>query len=256
MGVELGNNLLPPQKDNVTGFWEDSDLNALNMEMLDALGTKWEFDHTASRQRTGRASSRGYLDRGVQLLRQKTSEVEIFGFKDPRTAKLLPFWKEVFTSSGLKTGYIVVVRNPLSVYRSLKKRRGLGIEQTSLLWLEHTINSLAGTTGEDRVIVDYDHLMTFPEIEIQRIANRLDLQIIPAELEKFNTEFLSRELQHTTYQLDDLLQNEAIHPLTKDIYSTLLNVVQSDLSLDDRNLQEQIEKWKTEFSRLRPILAY
>ena len=35
MGVSLGNNLMPPMEDvNAKGFWEDIDLVALNVEIL------------------------------------------------------------------------------------------------------------------------------------------------------------------------------------------------------------------------------
>ena len=36
MGVGLGDRMMPAMPDNVKGFWEDVDLNALNMEMLSA----------------------------------------------------------------------------------------------------------------------------------------------------------------------------------------------------------------------------
>lgn len=41
MGVELDDNLMPPAADNEKGFWEDCDLNALNIEMLSVLGKDW-----------------------------------------------------------------------------------------------------------------------------------------------------------------------------------------------------------------------
>ena len=43
MGVELGDNLMPALKgDNDKGYWEDIDLNALNIEMLSAIGSRWD----------------------------------------------------------------------------------------------------------------------------------------------------------------------------------------------------------------------
>ena len=38
LGIELGDLLIPANKEvNAKGFWEDMDLNALNVEMLDSL---------------------------------------------------------------------------------------------------------------------------------------------------------------------------------------------------------------------------
>ncbi len=41
-GVELGNNLMPPQESNPKGFYEDLDINALDMEMLKAIEMDWD----------------------------------------------------------------------------------------------------------------------------------------------------------------------------------------------------------------------
>ena len=42
IGIELGDRLMMPVKgDNDKGFWEDVDLNALNIEMLHAIDSDW-----------------------------------------------------------------------------------------------------------------------------------------------------------------------------------------------------------------------
>lgn len=42
MGVELGDRMMPPvEGNNDKGFWEDIDLNALNIQMLDAIHHEW-----------------------------------------------------------------------------------------------------------------------------------------------------------------------------------------------------------------------
>jgi len=42
LGVSLGDRMIPPVEDNnPKGFWEDMDLNALNIEMLSALDSDW-----------------------------------------------------------------------------------------------------------------------------------------------------------------------------------------------------------------------
>ena len=50
--------------------------------------------------------------------------------------------------------------------------------------------------------------METPGTELARVANRLQLQILPVELEKFETEFLDNELRHTVFQVDDLNQDD------------------------------------------------
>jgi hypothetical protein len=215
LGVDLGQNFLPPQGDNITGFWEDVDLNALNIQMLSSLNRDWHFLTPIQSTDVDLLCQSGYFTRAIELLQEKMSGAEIFGFKDPRVAKLLPFWKEVFGKLQLKVSYVITIRHPLSVCKSLEKRHGFDFEKSSLLWLEHVINSLACTEGENRVIVNYDHLIQSPDTELKRVAKEIQLQIDFTELEKYKNEFLREELRHTIYQVDDLMYENSIPPLVK-----------------------------------------
>jgi hypothetical protein len=256
LGVELGNNFLPPQEDNIKGFWEDADLNALNIEMLNLLKRDWHYLSPILPADVSTLYKNGYFERATKILKDKTSEFDIFGFKDPRVAKLLPFWKEVFTRSQLNVSYVLVIRNPLSVCKSLEKRHNFGFEKSALLWLEHVLSSLTGTSGENRVLVDYDHLILSPEREMHRIARDLRLHIEPLKAEKFKTEFLDEGLRHTVYQLQDLILEDSILPLVQEMYSTLVDVAADKPQLEDEVIQHRITQWQTEFSRLRATLVF
>lgn len=253
MSVELGNRLLPPQDDNITGFWEDVDINKFNIEMLHILGKDWHFLTPVRQSDVKILRQKGYIQRAVELLQEKTSEVDIFGFKDPRVAKLILFWKEVFTYGEFDVSYVLPIRNPLSVFKSLEKRHGFDREKSSLLWLEHVIVSLTGTLGKTCILVDYDHFVQSPNTELMKIEKGLDLRIDPIELEKFKAEFLDKNLRHTVYQLDDLNLNNLIPPLVRDIYLTLLNVSTGNVLFTDTSLQAKIFQWENKFSRLTPV---
>src|SRR4029077_19950349 len=113
---------------------------------------------------------KGYFLSAVELLLQKVGDGPTFGFKDPRVAKLLPFWKEVFGHCQLDASYVLALRHPLSVAKSLAKRDGFDAEKSYLLWLEHVIPSLSGSARDKRVLIDYDRLMQSPDRELKRIA--------------------------------------------------------------------------------------
>ena len=257
MGVELGNRLMPPfEENNSKGFWEDLDIYALNVEMLHSLKSDWHFLTPIQPSDVDTLCKKGYLQRAVELLREKTAGVKVFGFKDPRAAKLLPFWKEVFAHDQWNVSYSLVIRHPLSVCQSLAKRDGFDFEKSYLLWLEHVISSLVGTEGEKRVLVDYDKLMQTSETEIARMARELQLSINMNELEKFTMEFLDQKLRHTIYQLNDLMLDNASPPLVQEVYSSLLDIATGKLSLDDTVLKNKIAQWSRELSRLRSTLVF
>jgi hypothetical protein len=256
MGVELGDKFLPPQEDNITGFWEDADINAINIEILNSLGSEWHFLTPVQQTDIDILRKNGYFQQALEILEKKMSGTDIFGFKDPRLAKLFPFWKEVFIQSQLNVSYILSIRHPLSVSKSLEKRDGFDLEKGSLLWLEHIINSLVGTLGESCVLVDYDRLIQSPETEIKNIAKGLQLQIDPLQLQKFKTEFLDEGLRHTVYQLESLMLDKTILGLTQEVYSTLVQIAGNNVQLDDTTIKKKIEQWKNEFSRLIPVLVF
>lgn len=255
MGVQLGDRLMPPfDGNNSKGFWEDMDINDINIEMLSFLKSDWHFLTPIQPSDVDTLCKSGYLQRAVELLKKKTAGVKAFGFKDPRVAKLLPFWKEVFAYGQWTVHYVLVIRHPLSVCQSLAKRDGFEFEKSNLLWLEHVIGSLVGTEGENRVLVDYDYFMQTPETELNRIAKGLELPIHGAELQNFRLEFLDPKLQHTIYQRNDLALETTLSSLVQEVYISLWESAVGNILLEDLSLSNKIVQWGKEFSHMRPAL--
>jgi hypothetical protein len=68
MGVTLGDRMMPPvEGNNAKGFWEDIDLNALNVEMLNAIDS---VDIEILRKQ-------GYFLRAIELLILKKVENDL-----------------------------------------------------------------------------------------------------------------------------------------------------------------------------------
>jgi hypothetical protein len=256
MGVELGDNLMPPTVgNNPKGFWEDMDIYALNIEMLSALNNNWDYLTPIQPVDMEILHIRGYTFRALELLEEKTSNVKIFGFKDPRTAKLLPLWKKVFAHSQLNVSYVVTIRHPRSVCQSLSKRDGFDFEKSYLLWLEHVIYCLVGTVNENCIVIDYDHLMQSPKMALERVAKKLHLNIDPAELEKFETDFLDQKLRHTVYQTNDLKFDTIVPPLVQEVYEELFGVAMDKTRLDSAPFRKKIVQWDNELSRQKSALV-
>ena len=139
LGAHLGNNLDAAGIDNPKGYWEDLDINALNVEMLNFLKNDWHFLTPIQSEDVDTLHRNGYFLRAVEMLRKKMAQAPIFGFKDPRVAKLLPFWKKIFAHGQFKTYYILAIRHPLSVIKSLAARlkaEGLkGFGRRNLAWM-------------------------------------------------------------------------------------------------------------------------
>ena len=251
MGVELGDRLMPPvESENPKGYWEDLDLNTLNIEMLSVLGSDWNHLSLIDLIDVEILRKKGYLLRALDLLHQKVGKVPIFGFKDPRVAKLLPFWKIVFIQCKFDVSYVIAVRHPLSVVKSLAKR-GIESGQSYLLWLGHIITILTGCYGNKNVLIDFDSLMQNPDHELMRIAKLNNLKIDTIELQRYKFEFLDNSLRHTVYRTNDLMLDDTCPPIVREVYTTFIDIIHKEINLDNLELQTKIVRWSEELERLK-----
>ena len=256
LGVELGDRLMTfVENDNEKGFWEDIEINSLNDEMLHTLGSTWHYLSPIQPDDIEVLLKSDYLLRAKALLCQKINDTSVFGFKDPRVSKLLPFWQEVFSQCQLDVNYVWTIRNPLSVVESLIKRSDFDKAKSYLLWLSYVIVILSGTAGEKTILVDYDRLMQSPDFELKRIAKQFNLKIDPMEMKNYITEFLDKKLQHNVYDMKDLLVDKFCPPLVHEIYKELLEVASDKKTLEDLSLKKKINIWTDEFERLKSLLA-
>lgn len=252
LGIQLGERLLPPvEGDNDKGFWEDIDLHSLDIEMMKFLGTEWSHVAMITPADVIRLQEQGFFLRAVELIRRKISDSNRFGFKDPRVAKLMPFWREVFAHCDFEVTYVFAMRNPLSVARSLGKRDGMASEQSYWAWFGHVITGLVHSAGSACVMVDYDRLMQAPESELERLSKALNLGIDVGALQAYKEDFLDENLRHTVYAADDLQVDQTCPPLVHEVYSNLLEVACDRLDLQDPELQARIEKWFKQYEQLQ-----
>lgn len=240
LGVELGDRLMPSVAGiNDKGFWEDTDIVALNEEILHLLGSTWHSLVPLGLGATDGLQKSGYVQRATTMLRAKISSVSAFGLKDPRICKLLPFWKRVFTQCDVDVSYVLAIRNPVSVRNSLVKRDGFDSEKCYYIWLEHV---LAGVTDPEvissSVVVDYDRVLAQPKLELNRIAKAFSLTVNSSALDAYIDEFLEAGLRHSIHDENHLELDVACPPLVGDLYRSLSLAAQDALSINDDALQE------------------
>ncbi len=262
LGIELGDKLTPANHEwNPKGFWEDNEIvYKVNARVLSVLGGSWEsvtwFDAKAMTEDRLRPLKKF----AVHLLQQRFSDTQYWGFKDPNTVKILPFWQAVFDRLHIKEHYVITLRNPLSSAQSYHKLTGRDIEHGLLIWLMHMLAAIKGTQGKKRILVSYDLLIKQPHFQLNRIKKVLSIQmqLNESELDAFANQFVDNRLQHYQNHDEDLLSHPAmlVSPLCLKIYSLLLRVANDEVIL---NSDEFTSSWlaiENDFEKIAPIYSY
>jgi hypothetical protein len=170
LGLEIGprHSLIATNlDDNPHGYLEQRAFVELADELLGALGGRaslpapaqsgWHLDARFAEQRARAAE-----------LAASTFEAAPWGWKDPRAALLLPFWRSVMPDLRV----LICVRNPAEVTASMMRRNAHAFDYGHWLrtWLRYTADALADSAGASRMVVLYDDLLAAPESEARRLG--------------------------------------------------------------------------------------
>ncbi len=197
-GLYLGpkDALMPPQEDNPDGFWEHLGFVALNDELLEALGGAWDLPPKSNENLSDERLNP--LRMKARLLIEGFPSAQIWGWKDPRNSLTLPFWEELLP--GLKT--LIIVRNPLEVAYSMRKRNGTSYAFGLRLWEIYNRRLIEAASKHERLVTHYDLFFEDAEQELQRIANFVGL---PDAKIHSAAELVATKRRHTHFAIDQLV---------------------------------------------------
>src|SRR5271166_3970042 len=260
LGIELGEDLMEPvPDDNPTGFWEFKPIYELNERILAAIGKSWNSVGLIDSTVWQRPEMKSFKLEAVQILRTGFGNTSMWGFKDPRTARLLPFWQSIFEHLDVDVSYLLIVRNPISVVKSLSKRNGLAPEKSYLLWLEHSLAAFNCTHGKPRVVVDYDEFLRSPSDQLLRIAKTLSLPSFSSaeeSIKEYEHGFLNPELRHTAYQALDVFLDDAAPEIVARSYQIFRRVALDEIDIESTELSDFLKSAQTTLDGLGTIYSY
>jgi hypothetical protein len=156
LGVRLGfeDHLRRPAADNPKGFWEHEPIKEFNDRILSRLGGN-KFNpplFPAHWEESPEFEDLRHQARSV--IRGEFGAEKMWGWKDPATCLTLPFWKRLLPTMR----YIICLRNPLDVARSLQ-RWDLSFLEGMRLCVLYMHSALQNTAGEQRQAVFYEDLL-------------------------------------------------------------------------------------------------
>ena len=222
LGIFLGDDFLKSQPDNPTGYWEDRVIVGLNQRLLETFGLQWESISLIEDAQWQSPAAEGLRREAIEHLQLHFRSHSLWGFKDPRTVRLLPFWRSVLQRLDIDDRYVIAIRNPLSVAASLWNRQSISPTTSHLMSLVYLVPYLDEIAARPLAVVDYDLLVANPREQLERIRRALDLPLgDPAQVEHFATGFLDPSLRHAHAGPEEFDVIAHVSPLIREAYLRL-----------------------------------
>jgi hypothetical protein len=165
---------------------------------------------------------------------------EVFGFKDPRTSKLLPMWAQIFRKLNLRPRYIFCVRSPGEVARSLECRDGLSREIGEYRAITYIFDVLRNISLQDLCIIDYESWFVDPIRNLDKICEFLQFEpsISGTEIVSAVRRIIDPSMNHSARRSVDI-SNDFI----SELYKQIQPILESGGSGDDLSKLVQEFTW-------------
>ncbi len=163
---------------NARGHWERPRINDLHDEVLALFGRAWNAPthHLALPDQWWTDPRVAPISETIAAYVEKTMSADrLFGFKDPRTARLLPMWPNLLDRLGAEPVYVFCVRDPAQVARSITARDRLAGDQAAYRWLVYNAQAVAGVGRAHVCVVRYEDWFVAPAAMIARLAQAVGL---------------------------------------------------------------------------------
>ena len=225
LGMRLGPHLLPGDRFNENGYFEEREIFQAHQQILAALDRSWdtlEAIHPLPSRWWQSQRMEPFRDTLVDIVQRRSREGPgIWGFKDPRTVVLTPLWKEVFRTSGVRPVFVLCVRHPAAVAQSLAARDRISSHFSELLWFEKTLTGCLAIKDAPHCVIHYEEWFNDPLPQTQMLSKMAGLapEGSPAALRAQVSSIVNSSLRHQ--------DGGAIYSTAaRDLYSHLIRSVE------------------------------
>lgn len=169
-GFYAGNDddLMPPDRANPRGYYENLRAYDLNEQILGALDATWFLPPTEHRQRKARDWVAPKLRTLLESLTNEANDAPIL-VKDPRIGVMLGLWGPVIDEWRLHP--VLVLRNPVEVATSLNRRDGIPLPFGLAIWQLKMTGLLGYLTKRRVTVARYEELVASPGARIDVVAH-------------------------------------------------------------------------------------
>src|SRR5216683_2109328 len=215
LGVEMADDIEPKAGD--AGHWERREIAEFHDRILGLFSRDYDGPF-----RDFALPVAWWADPRVALIRREIVaflETRMgegyFGFKDPRTVRLMPVWHQVLNELRLAPRVVLCLRNPAQIARSLNARDGLDPAIGEYRWLVHMIDFFRYANGLEFCTVEYDEWFDNPSANAEKLRKFLDL---PWQQSESELGLILSDIINPAARPDGSGHREASQPLVRTLY--------------------------------------
>ena len=167
-GASAPTEMTPATQDNPTGYWESQRINRFNNALLSSAGRHWKDAGCIGENWFEAPERQADAARAAELICSEFPDSGPVICKDPRICRLLPVWKMAFDVLGGEWIVVFVIRNPLAVAASLRRRMDndqfrpaavQSLEAGILLWLRYNLDAERHSRHMQRITFTYEAVL-------------------------------------------------------------------------------------------------
>ena len=218
LGVDMAE-AAAPSPDNPRGHWERPRINDLHDEIFAMHGARWTdaSHHLALPPNWHEEPAiRGIRAKLAAYLTPLLNHPGPIGFKDPRTARLLPLWDQLLEELNLEPRYVFCIRDPAQVARSITTRDRTVRAHAEYRWLIYNAHALHGVGHRPVCIIPYGDWFTAPLATARRLAHWIGATPDDATLQKLAAAIIDTGLRHDT-------TSDPAGPATQKLFALILD---------------------------------
>lgn len=257
LGVDMADTTDHVSPKNPGGFWERPELVAIHDEILEAIGQP-----IARPSHVLPFPAAWWRSKQVQALKPKllayvagqlAKSANPWGFKDPRTCRLLPLWWEVFRELNLEPVYVNAIRAPDEAAVSMSQKsslRKVSVANGELMWLSYNYDvARLVTLKSPALVVDYAEWFSDPSAVAERLCHRLGIgqDLSAGEIDECVSSIVKADYRH---QFAEEVEDSSLAGM---FYNSLRSAA-SPHEEALRNLRGQVRLVEMFFKSVAPVI--
>ena len=225
-GLSAPYDVLGASPNNPLGYWESRSLVALTDQFLSRIDCTWsKLFLLPSRWLEGEQTS-GWVADYLKGMANCFGGAGHIVLKDPRLCLLISALLPSFTSAGLTSDYLLIVRAPIEVIASLTAIHPVSVQDALCLWIASVLQSERLTRYVPRRIFTFQDLLHAPDAVLASCRAMWQSEL-DSPSDRLATTFVDRSLHRNksphlrTRMLDHSPHLEPLLTFAEDIYAVL-----------------------------------